>query len=302
MHSNVELSPGTQFMTFEHAQFAVDYVPQSGPEATQLLLLVNGYGRTRGDFRAFRKRISALHPGLATVSFDNRSSGETRNDLPSYDVAQMARDAHFVAERFARKMDLQSYAALGVSMGGMICQRLASDAEQRKGGLKLSHLVLVSTTPGGHLRVWPGAREPLLTYVPWPRDEVSMRTRMEKYFGPRFRRSSPLLVDMMIKNMLKATSDPQADSRSGAQFAASAHFDGTSFLSQIKTPTLVVTGTEDAIIPAENARALVATLRDARLVEYPEVGHLILIEEPEKFVADTASFLHESVEETNPWN
>ena len=306
MPNQLGLHLGTQFMTFEKAQLAVDFVPASGPATRQLLLLVNGYSRTRGDFRAFRKRLGALAPDVATLSLDNRASGETHNELETFDVAQMARDARFVAQIFAQKLDLPSFAALGVSMGGMICQRLAFDMEQdAERGLplaKLSHLVLVSTTGGGKSRTWPGGREPALVYKPWPRDEPTMRARMEKYFGPRFRKSSPLLIEMMIKNMLKATGDVQADARSGAQFTASASFDGTGFLEQIRAPTLLVTGTEDAIIPAENARTLVASLRDARLLEYPEVGHLILIEEPEKFVADVCTFLHESVEETNPWN
>lgn len=289
----VALTPQTQKLAFEQALLAVDYVAAPAGDAQGLLLLVNGYGRHRSDFRAFRKRIGALMPALATVSLDNRGSGETENASTAFDVARLARDARFVADVFARRLGLSGFSALGVSMGGMICQSLATDHSTPRDPVQLRKLILVSSTAGGVGRIWPerfdDARH--LVYRPWPTDEAGMRQRMERYFGSRFQASAPLIIDTMIKNLLRSTAGAEANARSAQQFHASAGFDGAEGLSGIEVPTLVVSGEEDAIIPHENALYLYKHLPQAALVSYPGVGHLILVEEPEKFVADVARFL-----------
>ena len=144
---------------------------------------------------------------------------------------------------------------------------------------------------------------PSLAYSAWPTDEPSMRKKMSRYFGPRFLEKSPLMVDMMVKNMLKARKQNEeggsgaqegespAERGSRLQFDASSGFDGTALLPEILVPTLVATGTDDLIIPKENAYFLQSRLARATLKEYAEAGHLLLAEEPEAFVLDVASFL-----------
>lgn len=280
----------TQWLEFEGARIAFDFEPPAeGLNATkQLLVLVNGYQRTRLDYRALRRRLKGLHPGLATLALDNRGSGETTLDTPEVSLGQMARDVACLATLFAHKLNLPSYALLGISMGGMISQIVAASNPQ------LSHLLLVSTTPGGALRTWPtddGRIPEAIAYREWPQDEPAMRARMEKYFGQRFLKQSPLLFDMMIKNMLKSASVAGNNERSLLQFNASASFDGQALLGNIPAPTLVVTGQEDAVMPAPNAHSLQEAIKGSKLVTYPEVGHLILIEEPERFASDVLAFI-----------
>jgi len=290
---SISLSPGTQFLETAGARIAFDFEGSAG--SSSLLVLVNGYQRTRLDFRAFRKRLAALAPDIATLALDNRGVGETRlaPGATSIGMHDMAADAGELAHAFSRKLGLEGCSLLGISMGGMISQTLAAEDS----GVK--KCVLVSTTAGGGGRVWPAHvtdAEEAQRFRPWPSDEEGMRRRMERYFGPRFLKNSPLLVSMMVKNMLKAYASPasaEGDAGEGSrlQFQASAGFDGTGLGPHIGCPTLVVTGCEDAIIPKENAYFLASHLPSATLVEYPDVGHLILVEEPEKFVTDVAKFL-----------
>ncbi|MBM3381522.1 MAG: alpha/beta fold hydrolase [Betaproteobacteria bacterium] len=287
---DTQSSAGVCYLEHQGARLAFDFEgARDGLRVTQLLVLVNGFARPRTDFRAFRKRIHAQMPHLATLALDNRGAGETEGGLDALSVERMAQDAAFLAQAHAQALGLSRYHALGISMGGMICQNWTSrDPHVRS-------LILVSTTPGGDARVWPEGVESdkikSKAFEPWPQDSETMHRRMSRYFGPKFRKSSPLLIEMMVKNMLKANAEPLSQGRSRAQYDATIGYDGTRLLSQVTCPTLVLTGSEDEIIPPGNADALCRLIPQAKKVVFPDMGHLLLIEDPENFVAQVRTFL-----------
>ena len=278
------------YVEHDGARLAFDFeAPRDGQQANQLLVLVNGFARPRSDFRAFRKRIHAQMPNLATLALDNRGAGESEGGIEGLSVERMAEDAAFLAQAHAAALSLQGYHALGISMGGMICQNWASRDSQVNG------LILVSTTAGGDARVWPEGVEPMKlkskAFEPWPQDVEAMQRRMSRYFGPKFRKSSPLLIEMMVKNMLNANAEAHAQGRSRAQYDATIAYDGVLSLARVSSPTLVLTGSEDEIIPPGNADALCRLIPQAKKVVFPEMGHLLLVEDPENFVAQVRTFL-----------
>jgi pimeloyl-ACP methyl ester carboxylesterase len=55
---------------------------------------------------------------------------------------------------------------------------------------------------------------------------------------------------------------------------------------RISAPTLIVWGARDALLPRADQEAMAAEIPGARLVVYPDVGHLPVIEEPERVAAD----------------
>jgi pimeloyl-ACP methyl ester carboxylesterase len=100
---------------------------------------------------------------------------------------------------------------------------------------------------------------------------------------------------MMVKNMLKSQGEGSAHSKAEAQYNATVSFDGTGYAKRIVCPTLVLTGTEDEIIPKENADGLCSLILHAKKVELEAMGHLLLIEDPENFVASVRSFIEGQV-------
>ncbi len=62
-------------------------------------------------------------------------------------------------------------------------------------------------------------------------------------------------------------------------------------LGQISAPTLVIHGTNDPLIPYENGQYLAAHIPGARLSAYQDVGHLTMIEAPERFNREVIEFL-----------
>ncbi len=285
----LHLGEGLQFLEFEGAKIAFDFQPSKEP-CQNLLVLVNGYQRSRLDFRAFRKKIEKLSPNTATLALDNRFCGQTIvSSSELLTVIRMAKDVLALSSFFCKALSLKRFSLLGISMGGMIAQTLAS------GNSCIDKLFLVSTTSGGKGRTWPvEVKDPTtLEYKSSYETLDSTKKHMRRYFGERFLKSSSLLFEMMCKTLMKVDTGENSEIEEGAktQFYVSASFDGVENLSNIKAKTLLVSGNEDHIIPLENSNFLSKQISNCSLIVYNEVGHLILIEEAEKFANDICEFL-----------
>ena len=304
-NSSLSLLPGTQFWRTRGARVAFDVTVPDG--AVGCLVLVNGFQRPRADYRAFRKRLSLSFPNLATLSLDNRGVADTElfpEEDPSpeaidqcgignWGVRRMAQDVIELSHWFQMQSGLKSSAVLGISMGGMIAQTAClADPNLFQG------MVLVSTTAGGQSRTWPALKEgssgfSRKEFVPWPTDYESMHERMSRYFGARFARENPFLIEVMSKNMISSRNGQGSDSGSRFQFAAARDFAAEDLLRDLKIPALILTGDEDSVIPPENSQTLKKLIPKSHLKVYDEVGHLILAEAPERFEKDVAEFLGE---------
>ncbi len=299
---HVHLNSGVQYLTYAGAEIAFDY--QCASETpTHLFILVNGYQRNRLDFRIFRKKLEKYVPHVATVALDNRYCGETKlinasrsgnavsgsaEQFQDFSMEIMARDVNILSMIFMQKLNLKSFSLLGISMGGMIVQTLASLLPPSS----LDILCLVSTTCGGIGRTWPRpvADPKLLKYENKNIDLESTKKNMLRYFADRFLKSSPLLFEMMCKNMVKNSAGDEINVAAAEQYRVSAQFDGVEQLKKISAnKTVIFSGDEDKIIPVENAYYLHEHIVNSQLIIYPQVGHLLLIEEPERFVQDVAS-------------
>jgi pimeloyl-ACP methyl ester carboxylesterase len=201
---------------------------------------------------------------------------------------------------------------LGISMGGMIAQLAAAQMignhQQQQSQMQSHHqkhigldrLFLVSTTAGGPHRTRAddapsqGTVHELLNVQDYP----SHLQRMQRYFGTKFKSSSPLLIETMAKNVFKNASADSEKHRATAQWEASKNFDGAKALESIKAagvPVSVISGDEDLIMPLANAIALNALLSPVgELVVYPGTGHLLLIEEPEAFASTISASIQKN--------
>lgn len=61
----------------------------------------------------------------------------------------------------------------------------------------------------------------------------------------------------------------------------------------VRAPTLILWGGEDRVLPAGHGRRLADALPDADLVVVEGVGHVLQLEDPERFLAETLRFLRE---------
>ena len=62
-------------------------------------------------------------------------------------------------------------------------------------------------------------------------------------------------------------------------------------LSSIKSPTLIIWGDRDTILPKSQQETFASAIAGAKLVVYPGAGHALYWEEPARFATDVANFV-----------
>jgi pimeloyl-ACP methyl ester carboxylesterase len=66
--------------------------------------------------------------------------------------------------------------------------------------------------------------------------------------------------------------------------------DNRAELARIQAPTLIVWGDQDTVFPLSDQQALKAGIPDSRLLIYPQTGHGVHWEQPQRFTADLTAF------------
>jgi 3-oxoadipate enol-lactonase len=232
----------------------------SGPP----LLLIQGLGY---GGRGWGPALDHLAEDFQVVAFDNRGFGAS--DIPPgpYTTALLAADAAAVLDA----ADLVRATVVGSSLGGMAAQELALSHADRVG-----RLVLVSTTPGGaEAHPMPSGTLALMAEAPTLPPEVALRRFVENALGP----DAQGLADRVIEYR---TANPPDLGGWQAQAAAGAAHNALERLGDLRTPTLVVHGTEDAVVDYRNGELLAERIPDARLELLDGCGHLVSWEEPKR--------------------
>lgn len=231
------------------------------------VLLVMGLGMTS---LGWWRTVPVLSDSLRVLSFDNRGVGLSDRPAGPYSLADMVSDCVAVLDA----AEVQSAHVYGISLGGMIAQQLALSLPER-----VDRLVLGATTPGGDCAVAIDdgaldffqrrgemtAEEAVWASVPY---NYSARTRRE--------RGGAIAAD--VERRLRSPIEPDPYR---AQLAASLSHDVCGRLGDIASPTLVVHGREDRMVPPGNGEVLACGIADARLETWPDAGHLYFTDEPE---------------------
>ncbi len=293
MTQNFEIKARTSKVFKLHdTHLAYDVVMSDSTDVpkTKILLLINGFQRTRLDFRALRQKLKIECPDTITIAFDNRFCGETKvlKNAEDTSLQDFALDALALLKHYKDEFKISHVSVLGISMGGMIAQILTNlpDCPQ------LQNLFLVSTTAGGDNRVWPTADILNEKHLGADLSHEVISKRLAFYFGAKFLKNSPLLFKMFITNMEKTLKSEEAQKSTKKQAEASKNFEGIKdFKNYSAKNTIIISGDEDNILPVENSYILSKLIPNSQLIIYPQVGHLILIENSLQFLKDIVKFL-----------
>jgi pimeloyl-ACP methyl ester carboxylesterase len=194
----------------------------------------------------------------------------------------MARDA--VA--FINMLGLSEVDLLGFSLGGCVAQQIAAEHERL-----VRKLILVGTAPkGGEEHLLAVLQEAFSqTDVPDPRLPLFFtKSSASKSSGLAFLERTKLRKDDRDTDNGKAVTDPQA--KALITWCATPDPDHT-MLHAIRQPALVVSGSHDTMLPADNAYVMFKELRNAQLILYPDSGHGVLFQYHEMFVSHVRTFL-----------
>jgi 3-oxoadipate enol-lactonase len=240
------------------------------------LLLIQGLGY---GGRGWGPAVAQLAESFLVVSFDNRGFGASDTPPGPYTVAQLASDAAAVLA--AAGIDRAH--VMGASLGGMIAQELALSAPER-----VERLVLVSTTPGGIASYpMPAVTARLMLEAAALDPDVALRRFVENALGA----DGAGRAELVERILAYRRANPPDPGGWQAQAAAGATFDAFDRVASIPAETLVVHGTEDAVVDPRNARLLAERIPHARLELLEGCGHLPFWEEPERLCGLVRNFL-----------
>jgi 3-oxoadipate enol-lactonase len=241
------------------------------------LVLIQGVGF---DSDAWAPVLDRLRRHFRLVVVDNRGVGASDEAPGWYGVADMAADVVAV-------LDAEGIAAahvMGVSLGGMVAQDLAITHPER-----VDRLVLVSTTSGWPFTFplpAPSGRLLALDRV-LPR-RTAVRRQVRNMVSRRSIAARPELEEQMSAYVRGRTLAPRTGRQ---QMVAGATYVGALRQHRISARTLVMHGTADTVADPRNAGVLAAQIPDSRLVLFPDAGHLLFWESPERFCAVVTTFL-----------
>ena len=241
------------------------------------LVLIQGMGLDRLGWEPVLRKLGR-HFRLVLV--DNRGVGHSDRSAGSFTVADMAGDIVAVLDAAG----LRRAHVLGASLGGLVAQELAITRPERVDGL-----VLACTAPGWPFTYpMPVASMRLMVTTGRMTAEAARRAHTENALSAGTVRDHPELVNRLLE--LQGSRPADAGVRP-AQAAAGARYAGGLSKARIGARTLVLHGGADQVVDPRNGKLLASRIPGARLVTFPELGHLLFWEDPDGFADAVTSFL-----------
>jgi 3-oxoadipate enol-lactonase len=234
------------------------------------LLLIPGLGAGRSAFDQLVPDLSETH---RVITFDPRGIGASEG-AGNTTLTAMALDAVAVLDAAG----VAGAAVFGASMGGLIAQHLIVDHPGR-----VTDLILAATAPGGDdgVEAAPADQAALLGKGARTPEEA-YRIACTVLYSPQFQRTHSDFIEAQIRDRARNPVRPRVFS---AQYSAMWQPDHSfEQLPAVRVPALVMHGTDDVVIPFENARILAKQIPGARLRPFEGCGHLFFHERPAETV------------------
>ena len=234
----------------------------SGP----LVLFLHGI---RGNRRNWSAQLDAFSKHYRAAAWDARGYGDSDDHPGALQFDYFGGDVLRVAEHFG----VQKLHLVGLSMGGRIARNVALRWPER-----VQSLTLVSTSPGFDAM----SVENVKRFVTERRTQSPESAR--KLLGSRARPGA-------FEELWQSISAMREDSYRKTLEASVAQDRGAP-IENIRAPTLVVSGDEDNVYPPEMARDVARRIPGAQLVMIEGAGHLLNLEQPERFNQVVMDFIN----------
>ena len=229
------------------------------------------------DSSMWDEQAAVFRRNFKVLRFDTRGHGQSDAPEGEYTLDMLAYDVHGLLQG----LGVERCHWVGLSMGGMIGQTFALKFPRM-----FATMVLADTTSRyapEALPLWQGriktAQEKGM--------EALVESTLGRWFTEPFRKSHPE-VTARVSAMIRATPVPgyvgccQAIPRINV----------TERLKEIKCPSLVIVGEQDAGTPVAMAREIQAALPKSELAIIPSASHLSNMEQPAAFTRALTTFLN----------
>jgi pimeloyl-ACP methyl ester carboxylesterase len=251
----------------------------SGTDSTSLvlppLLLIHGFPLDRTSWAG---QVRGLAEVARVIAPDLRGFGESATPPGTVTMDAYADDLLGLLDALA----VQSAIIAGLSMGGYIALAFYRRTPERVRGLILADTKAGPDSPEGRM-----GRDDSIVLARTMGAGAIGDQMLPKMLTPR---TVAERVDVAKGVRTMMAWQPVAGVVAALE-AMRDRPDSTPTLTEIKTPTLVVTGAEDILIPPREAEALHEAIHGARLVSIPGAAHLANLDQPGPFNAAVRVFL-----------
>ncbi|EFO30301.1 3-oxoadipate enol-lactonase [Roseibium sp. TrichSKD4] len=246
---------------------------QEGDPDGQPVVFANSLGT---DLRIWDAVIELLpREGIRYIRFDNRGHGLSACPSSPYTMGELADDAEAVLDH----LEVTDCLFVGLSIGGMIGQLVASRNPGRIKGLVLSNTAAKMGEPA----MW---RDRIAAIETGGLGSL-VDAILDRWFGAAYRGSSE---NRIWRAMLTRT--PAQGYIGCCEAIANADLHATT--AQLRLPVLGIGGSEDKAIPPDLVKATADLVPGSRFVELAGAGHLPCVEAPKVYAAHLMSFFTEA--------
>jgi 3-oxoadipate enol-lactonase len=222
-------------------------------------------------------QMASLGAHYRLLRYDTRGHGGSEAPAGPYTLDQLGEDVIELLDL----LNIETVHFVGLSMGGMIGQYLAINHANRLRSLALCDTAAI--IPQEAQPVWQEridtAREKGI--------QALAEATLERWFTPRYLQQNPPEVQLIRKLFL---STPLEGFIGCGEAIRS--LDNLRFLSQIKTPTLIMVGEDDPGTPVDASEEMHSRIHDSRLVVLSAAAHLSNVEQSSAFNQALLEFLN----------
>jgi len=272
--------PPSQFMMLSDG--ARIHFRDRGPKSAPALVLIHGSNASLFTWEPWAARLS---DAFRIVTIDMPGHGLT-GAIPSGEYSEQAMTA--VVARVADRLALARFAIGGNSMGGAIAARFAEEYPERVTQLILVDAAGMPVGEGEHIPfAFRLARIPLLNSILL---YVTPRAFVIEGLDDAIVRKA-IIDDRMIGSYWDFARMAGTREATLRRFQIPADHFVADNAGNIHSPTLILWGEEDRLVPVEAGRLYAHAIKGSHLIVYPATGHLPQEEVPEKSTADVRNFL-----------
>lgn len=243
----------------------------TGPEGAPVVLFANSIGTS---FHIWDAQAARLAERYRVLRYDMRGHGLTGVTPAPYSMDRLADDALALLDA----LGIERAHICGLSIGGMMAQRLAAKAPQRVGSLVLCDTASLIGPPS----VW----EDRIAAIRARGLSSIAQGVMARWFTERFRTERPEQVSGFVAMLSRTTDEGYIGCASAIRDA-----DLRDDAARIASPTLVLVGDQDLATPPALARELAEAIPGARFAVIADAAHIPCVEQPDALTDQLLTFL-----------
>ncbi len=278
-----------RFVEFDDV--TVHYVTSGAGEGQPAFVLLHGFGAWTYSYEAI---LGELGEVAFTMAYDRPPFGLTTRPLPGERAGPDPYARTQQVDLVIRMLDDQGIGRavlVGHSAGGDLATAVALEHPERVAGLVLEDAAILTGEAdlGGVLRAL--GRTPQMRRV--GRLVARALADRDEEFLERAWVDAEAIPDGTLSAYRLPLRAEHWDVGLWEYTTADHGEDVADRLSDLRVPTLVMTGDQDAVVPPADAERIAERIPDARIAVIPDCGHIPHEERPEEFLQEVLAFYAE---------